>query len=150
LTLILAGLAQAQTNSPLTPYGFSIDTNAFTIIVVELNREGLPPIKGKMLIREMQVTYHVATSELAEDRAVALLLGASSEDASQINRVAYSGAAWAKSPRLRYALIEFYADDRLVAVKQIGQIADRYNLKGRRIYQLARALYDQKKKKAGR
>jgi hypothetical protein len=153
LALILAGLAQAQAPQrrasspkwPPAPYKFEVDTDAFAMIAVEAIRDGVPPIKGKMLVRRMQILYRVPTTDLAEDQAIALLLGASVEEASAIDSVAYSGAAWEKSPKVRYVTAEFYADGRLVATRSMSRLDDRYQLKAERIYQIARALHEKQK-----
>jgi hypothetical protein len=157
LTFTLAGLVanaqapQRRASSPKwppAPYEFTVNSDAFNLIAVEAIRDGVPPIKGKMLVRRMQVLYIVATTDLAEDRAIALLLGASVEEASAIDSVAYSGAAWAKSPKVRYVTAEFYAAGRLVASRSMSRLDDRHHLKAERIYQMARALYEQQKDRA--
>lgn len=94
----------------------------------------------------MKVIYHVAASDLAEDRAVAVLLGASTEDAMLIDSVMYKGASWAKAPKVRYVKVEFFAGDRLIATREIGRIDDPYNVKATRIYERARALCQKEQK----
>lgn len=108
-----------------------------------------------MLVRAMKIRYRVATSDLAEDRAVAILLGVSPEDAQRIDTVWYSGARYRDSPELRYAFVKCYAGDVLIASKDIHLAEDPYNLKGRRLYQRARLMYEQelqtkKPKRTGR
>jgi hypothetical protein len=159
LVAILAGLAHAQAPQKRipkwqpTPYEFVVENEAYRVNVAELIRDGVLEVKGKMLVRRMEVTYHVATSDLAEDRTMAILLGASPEDAAKINRVAYMGASWAKAPKMRYVKVSYYAGDRLVATQDVGQVTadDAYNVKAARIYTFARALYEQERKenKAG-
>jgi hypothetical protein len=155
LFLALALTATAQVRrlpSPIwtaTPYEFRVTTEAFDVKVVELIRDGVLDVEGKMLVRMMRVRYHVPTSDLAEDRATAILLGASTEDAALIDTVTYSGASWKEQPKTRYAKAAFYAGDQLIASQEIGQVSadDEPNIKAARIYDLARALYEQERKK---
>src|SRR5262245_61409442 len=102
LVMILAGLAQAQ-----GPHEFKVTSDEFDVSVFETVRDEYKAT------RVMSVTYHVPTSDLAEDRITAVQMGADALDAIKINRVMYSAYGSMLSLEFHYVKVGFYADSRL-------------------------------------
>jgi len=138
LSLILAGLANAQTPAP---HEFTVTGDECDVSVAELVRD------ENRVSRAMQVKYNVATSDLADDRSTVILLGADPRDAIKIDRVVYSAYGSMLSLEFHYTKVSFYAGDRLIATRRIKDDEDPYAVKAVRIYESALAAH---KRKAGR
>lgn len=145
VALILAGLVQAQQWKPPQPQEFTVETPEAVLSVMEDFQETEDSAKTKVFVRGVMIRYKVATSDRAEDRMTAFLLGASNEEAARIDATVYEGASSAKSPDLRYIAVKFYAGDELIARKEIKRPDDPYAARAKRIYERARALYEKQK-----